>query len=184
MNQRLKTCFLLFRNFVKIGCCTFGGGWSIIAQIQKEFVDQRGLLTEEELLDYTSVGRSLPGVMIGNVAFLCGHRMAGIAGGTACVLGLSLPSLVILAVVTQFYVQIKNNIYVARALVGVRAAVIPIIGSAALRLRKGALPDKLCLVLAAAALGVFLFTDLNAALLVVLGGGAGFAIQEVRTRWN
>lgn len=184
MDHRFQTDLLLFRSFFKIGCCTFGGGWSIVAQIQKEFVERRGWLTEEELLDYTSMGRSLPGVMIGNISFFCGHRIDGIRGGVACVLGLSLPSFLILAVVTQFYLQLKDNVYVARALVGVRAAVIPIIASAALRLRKSALPDKQCLALAVGALLLFLFTPLNAALLVALGGGVGLALQEVRRRWN
>ena len=43
----------LFCMFLKFGCLTFGGGWSIIAQIQQEYVQKRGWLTDEELLDYT-----------------------------------------------------------------------------------------------------------------------------------
>ena len=48
----------LFWQFFKFGCYTFGGGWPIVAQMQKEYVQKRGWLTEEELLDITSVGRS------------------------------------------------------------------------------------------------------------------------------
>ena len=32
----------LFRTFLKFGCFTFGGGWSIVAQIQKEYVEKKG----------------------------------------------------------------------------------------------------------------------------------------------
>ena len=35
---------------LKIGLFTFGGGWSIVAQMQKEFVEKRGWLTAEELV--------------------------------------------------------------------------------------------------------------------------------------
>ena len=34
----------------KIGAFTFGGGWSIIAQMQAEFVDRRGWMTEEQII--------------------------------------------------------------------------------------------------------------------------------------
>ena len=55
--------------FFKIGFYTFGGGWSIVAQIQQEYVQKKGWITDEDLLDITSVGRSLPGLMIGMVPF-------------------------------------------------------------------------------------------------------------------
>ena len=47
---------------LKIGLFTFGGGWSIVAQIQKEFVEIRGWLTKEELLDIVTIARSFPDV--------------------------------------------------------------------------------------------------------------------------
>ena len=58
---------------------------------------------------------------------------------------------------------------VARALGGVRCAVIPIILGAALRLREKSLTDKSSYVLAAIALFVCTFTKVNK-ILVVLGG--------------
>ena len=67
----------LFLYFFKIGFYTFGGGWSIVAQIQQEYVQKKGWITDEDLLDITSVGRSLPGLMIGNVSYLFGYHVAG-----------------------------------------------------------------------------------------------------------
>ena len=90
----------LFLYFFKIGFYTFGGGWSIIAQLQQEYVTKKGWITDEELLDITSVGRSLPGLMIGNVSYLFGYHVAGFPGALACLLGISLPSLIVLTVVT------------------------------------------------------------------------------------
>ena len=90
----------LFLYFFKIGFYTFGGGWSIVAQIQQEYVQKKGWITDEELLDITSVGRSLPGLMIGNVSYLFGYHVVGFPGALACLLGISLPSLIVLTVVT------------------------------------------------------------------------------------
>ena len=64
----------VFLYFFRISWFTFGGGWSIVAQMQKDFVDDHPIMTAEELLDIVSVGRSLPGTMIGNVAYLFGYR--------------------------------------------------------------------------------------------------------------
>ena len=76
--NNLKKAAVLFGQFFQFGCFTFGGGWSIVAQMQKLYVEKEKTITSQELLDITSVGRSLPGTMIGNVAMLYGYRAAGI----------------------------------------------------------------------------------------------------------
>ena len=50
-SERLKRTMILLTQFFKIGLFTFGGGWSIVTQMQNEFVDKRRWVTEEELLD-------------------------------------------------------------------------------------------------------------------------------------
>ena len=167
----------LFWQFFKIGCYTFGGGWSIVAQMQKEYVQKRGWLTEEELLDITSVGRSLPGLMIGNVSYLFGYHVAGFPGAIACVTGMCIPPLLILTVVTWFYTQVRDNPYVSRAMVGVRATVVPIITSAALGLRKAALTDRFGYVILLLGFVLYLFFGMNCITIVLLGGLLGFLLS-------
>ena len=58
--KRGKELAVLFGEFFQFGCFTFGGGWSIVAQMQQLYVEKKHTLTGEELLDITSVGRSLP----------------------------------------------------------------------------------------------------------------------------
>ena len=79
--KRAREICELFVQFMKFGLFTFGGGWSIVAQMQKLYVEEKHTITAEELLDLTSVGRSVPGTMIGNVAVRlpCRGNM-GIAG--------------------------------------------------------------------------------------------------------
>ncbi len=62
---------------LKIGLFTFGGGWSIVAQMQKEFVEKRGWLTAEELLDIVAMGRSFPGIMVVNTSVMLGYTLGG-----------------------------------------------------------------------------------------------------------
>ena len=137
--NNLKKAAVLFGQFFQFGCFTFGGGWSIVAQMQKLYVEKEKTITSQELLDITSVGRSLPGTMIGNVAMLYGYRAAGILGGIACVIAMVTPPMIVLSLITYFYTLFKENLWVMSAMTGVRAAIVPIIASAAVNMVRGAL---------------------------------------------
>ena len=153
-----------------------------MAQMQKMYVIREKTLTEEELLDITSVGRSLPGTMIGNVACLYGYHVAGVLGALACIFGMILPPMIILSAITFFYTKFRDNVYVARAMVGVRAAVVPIIGNALLALWKSAFKWKVCYLAAFAAFALYIFWDVNCILLVLMGIVFGLVASEIHAR--
>ncbi len=165
----------LYLYFFKIGWFTFGGGWSIVAQMQADFVEREKKITSEELMDIVSVGRSLPGTMIGNAAYLFGYHTCGVLGGVLSVFGIITPPLVILSIVTLFYKAFRDNVYVARALVGVRAVVAPIILSAVWKLQKTGTKLKfpMYLALLAAACVLSLIFDVSSVLVVLMGVAVG-----------
>ena len=101
--EKIKNGLMLFAFFFKIGCFTFGGGWSILAQMEQEFVDKKKLITKEELLDMVAVGKSVPGIMITNISMLFGYYVGGWFGGVCAVLGMTCPAVLILSFVTVFY---------------------------------------------------------------------------------
>lgn len=176
--EKLKKIWEVFTYFFHISWFTFGGGWSIVAQMQKDYVEQKQELTDEELLDIVSVGRSLPGTMIGNVAYLFGYRQAGILGGVLSVVGMVLPPMIILSVLTYCYVLFKENIWVAKMLGGVRAAVVPIILSAAIKLCNGAFPEKICYALCIGGCVLNLVFGMNCVLVILLGVAAGLIMGK------
>ena len=176
--EKLKKIWEVFTYFFHISWFTFGGGWSIVAQMQKDYVEKKQELTDEELLDIVSVGRSLPGTMIGNVAYLFGYRQAGILGGVLSVVGMVLPPMIILSVLTYCYVLFQENIWVAKMLGGVRAAVVPIILSAAIKLCKGAFPEKICYALCIGGCVLNLVFGVNCVLVILLGVAAGLIIGK------
>lgn len=181
-NTNKKKSFEIFWVLFKIGAFTFGGGWSIIAQMQKEFVEKRGWIDGDELLELISVAKSLPGIMIVNFAVMFGYNVGGVICGFAAALGIVLPSIIILTIVTFFYDLIRSNLYIAKALVGIRAAVIPIILSAVVTLKKSAIADYTCYIVAAIAAGVCLFTNINNLLIVVFGGVAGYLLKNAKLK--
>ena len=154
----IKMALLLFWEFIKLGAFTFGSGWSIIAQMEQEFVDKRHWVEQSDLLELIAVGKSLPGIMVANIVLLFGYQLAGPLGGILSAVGLCVPAVVVMTVVTAIYDLIKNNYWVFAALKGVQCAVVPIIGSAAISLSKEALKDKIAIGLCLAALCICLFT--------------------------
>lgn len=177
-----KQAFGLFLRFFSFGCFTFGGGWGIVAQMHREYVEKQQILTEQELLDTTSLGKSLPGVMISNSVFLFGYRLCGIPGGLACVFGVTLPPILTLTAVTVFYQQFRTNTYIAKMMDGVRAAVVPIILNALVRLCKGTYPYKSCYVITCVAFILNFFFSFSCAAIVVLSALAGAAVCLAKER--
>ena len=172
----------MFLEFAKFGCFTFGGGWSIIAQMQQMYVEKRKEITSQELLDLTSVAKSLPGTMIANVAMLYGYRAGGLWGDLAAVFGMILPPLAVIVAISYFYAAFRANLWVSAAMEGMQAAVVPIIFSAAINLVKGSMPYPPCVLLLLISVAAYLFTDLNPILLVILGVVLGLVIGSYYER--
>ena len=173
---------MLFWEFFKFGCFTFGGGMSIISQMQNVFVKKRGLITDEELLDITSVARSIPGAMVANSAMMFGYRIGGVTGGLICAFSMSLMPLIILTAVTFFYTEFIGNELIASAMMGVRAAVVPIIVSAAVGMVRGAFRYAPCILVSLLSLSLYLLFDLSCVYLVIIGAVLGIVICEAYER--
>ncbi len=172
----------LYLQFLKFGSFTFGGGWSIVAQMKELYVDREKSLTDEELLDITSIGRSLPGTMIGNIAMLYGHRISGFWGGVACMFGMITVPMIILIAITTFYAAFQHDLWVASAMRGVRTAVAPVILSALMGMIKSAFKVPPCYVIAALMFGLYFFLRVSCVWLVIIGAILGLAVCEYYER--
>ena len=180
--KRMPQALKLFLSFLKLGCFTFGGGWSIVAQMQQQYVEKEKVLTQEDLIDLTGVARSLPGTMVGNVAVLFGYRVCGALGSIACLLGMVLPPMAMLTVITYFYTIFRENAWVAAAMSGVRAAIVPIILSAALGMVKGSFKFPPCVAVLLVTLALYLFWSLNCVYLILIGAVCGILLCEFYER--
>ncbi len=177
-----KRVLALFLQFLKFGCFTFGGGMSIVSQIHGVYVEEKGYISNEELLDIISISRSLPGTMIGNAAMLFGYRTAGISGGMACSLGMILPPFLILILVTTCYNAIETNPWAIAAMTGIRASIVPIIVSAMIKMLKGAFRYPVCYLITLACAVLYLFCNFSAFWLIIVGVISGLVISEAYER--
>ncbi len=180
VEKKERRLFAIFCTMFKIGLFTFGGGWSIIAQMQNEFVDKKKWMTEDQIIDFMSLAKSFPGIMIINMSVFSGYAMAGVAGAAVAAVGLSLPALLAIAVVTYFYGALRDNVYVAKVLNGVRSVVIPIIISACARMWPTALKGKSAVVLLLVSFLVCTFTDFSKLLVIVAALVIGLLVWRGR----
>ena len=114
----IKMALLLFWEFIKLGAFTFGSGWSIIAQMEQEFVDKRHWVEQSDLLELIAVGKSLPGIMVANIVLLFGYQLAGPLGGTVAVIGVLTPTLTLTLVAALFFQKFRESkvmLYIMRA---------------------------------------------------------------------
>lgn len=165
----LSIYLIMFR----IGCITYGGGWSILAQMEEEFSRKRNWVTREELLDFMSLARSFPGIMVINLSVLFGYRVRGAAGSAAAAFGLASPAFFVITAITFCYSAVITNPWIARIMIGVRCAVVPIILTSAMHMKKKALKGPVTWWLAGIAFLLCIFTGINKLLMVIAAAVTG-----------
>ena len=163
----------LFWVFFKIGLFTFGGGLAMISLISREVAENKKWITEKEMGDIVIVAESTPGAIAVNTATYVGYKTAGVLGSIFATLGVVLPSFIIISVIYVFFDLFKDNVWVAAAFKGIRAAVIVLLFNAVLKLFKPMQKNAVTIIGACLVFLVTLFTDVNSIYLILAGGILG-----------
>ena len=117
----------LFTTFFKIGLFTFGGGYAMIPLLSAELAKKKRWTTDEELMDYYSIGQCTPGIIAVNVSTFIGYKLKGVSGAVAATAGMVAPSVVIIIAIANAVSFYMKNEYVAHAFAGIRIVVIALI---------------------------------------------------------
>lgn len=121
----------LFLSFVKIGLFSFGGGYAMIPFIQREVVSH-GWLTVSQLVDIIAIAEMTPGPIAVNSATFVGYNAAGLLGGFVATLGVSLPSMILVLIISGFFYKFQKKPANRMMFYGIRPVVVGLILSAAL----------------------------------------------------
>lgn len=179
---KAKTVGELFLTFMKIGAFTFGGGYAMIPIMQREVVDVKHWVTEDDIVKLLVISESTPGVIAVNSATFIGYKIAGFFGSLATTVGVVLPSFVVISVISSFLEEFKALTWVGYAFLGLRAAVAVLIFNAVFKLTKKTKKDAFSLVVLALAFLLAVFTDLNVIYLIFLSAAAGIARAMLSAR--
>ena len=136
MKNKLMQFLELYFAFVKIGAFTFGGGLAMMPIMQRELIEKRGWLTEEELIDYFAIGQSTPGIIAVNVATFVGYKRLGVLGGIIGTIGVVTPSWVIIMLLAGAISSVYKYPLAQKALKGINVAVAALLTSVIVKFSK------------------------------------------------
>lgn len=125
--SKFKLLIKLFLSFFKIGLFTFGGGYAMIPLIQKEVVENKKWITEDDVLEIVAIAESTPGPIAINSATFVGYRTAGFFGAFFATFGVVLPSFVIIFTISFVLKQFQDVKFIQYAFWGIRAGVLALI---------------------------------------------------------
>ena len=134
--------FQLFWTYLKIGTFTLGGGYAMLPLIQREVVDRRQWIDEEEFLNMIALAQAAPGLIAVNSAIFIGWRIGGWKGVAGAVLGAVLPSFLIILLIAMIFQEWKEQPAVEAAFKGIRPAVVALIAAPLVKMAKAALKIK------------------------------------------
>lgn len=178
----MKELLQLFLVFAKCGICTFGGGIAMLPILQRELVNRRGWVTDDEIIDYYAVGQCTPGIIAVNVATFIGMKRRGWIGAVFSTLGIVFPSVVIIIIIAAIAEGFADNPYVMYALGGVRAAVCGLIAVAVANMMKKNIKDLFSAAVGALAFVAAVFFGASPVIVVVCAALIGIAHSMLAAR--
>ena len=134
--KKIKRALSLFVTMFKIGLFTFGGGYAMIALLEREFVERNGWLSHDEFMDLITISESTPGPIAINSATYIGYKTVGVLGSVAATLGVCIPSFVIIYLISLFFDAFLSLTVVASAFKGIQACVVFLILNAGVKMFK------------------------------------------------
>ena len=174
----LKNLFLVF---LKMGAFAFGGVYSMLSFFQRELVDRRRWLSEEEFAEGVAIGQMTPGPPIVNTGIFVGYRLKGVRGAIATTAGQILPGFLLVLVLAFLYTRYKSVPALEGALKGIGAAVVGLLGSVVIKMGRQIVDGWQPALLASGGFLLLYFARANPILLIVAAGMLGYLIYG-RTR--
>ena len=172
----------LFRAGVYLGTIGFGGGLSVLANIQSYAVTRKRWLTDREFTNAVTVAQMLPGGASANALAYIGLRFAGWRGALGAYVGFVLPGFVSVLLLAWAYVRFGTTPNLATLLGGFNAAVVGIIASITLKMVRTSVSRLWQMGVAALALLFSAVGNAPPGEIVLVAIAAGLAVDQFAPR--
>lgn len=141
-NSKIEIWVWLFGINFFISAFTFGGGYIVIPMIKKYFVDRKKIFDNEQLMDMAAIAQSSPGAIAINLSVLSGYRTAGMIGAVISCIAAVLPPLIILGIISVYYLMFRDNQMISSILKGMEAGVGALIVDIVLDMSRAVFREK------------------------------------------
>lgn len=180
----MKKLWTLFSSSFYLSTFTFGGGYVIVPLLRKKFVEDLNWIEENEMMDLVAIAQSSPGSLAVNATILIGYKIDGVRGALITTLGTVLPPLILLSIISYFYIAFKQNIYINAALGAMAAGVAAVVIDVVIKMYKNVMQDKrndsLIIMILVFIAGYFLNINIILIILTVIAYGVFITLKERR----
>lgn len=163
----------LFWTFFRIGMFTFGGGAAMLPLLRAEVVEKNRWVTDEELLDYYSIGQCTPGIIAINTATFVGYKLRGVLGAVLTTLGVVAPSVIIITLIAAVLQNFMSHSYVTQAFAGIRIVVAALVAEAVIELWKKGTHGRIGLVIFMLSLCLLVFLHFSPIAVILTASATG-----------
>lgn len=123
--------------FLALNSVALQGFGGVLTIIQREIVDKRRWLTQQEFVEDWAVSQILPGGNVINLCIILGNRFFGWRGALVALAGILTLPMIIALVLATLYSQFAHIQAVSGAVRGMGAAAAGLIGAAAIKMLSG-----------------------------------------------
>ncbi|MGZ3611467.1 MAG: chromate transporter, partial [Ktedonobacteraceae bacterium] len=162
----------LFLEFLKLGSVVYGSGYTLLAFLHTDLVENLHWLTQQQLLDAVSVGQFTPGPVFTTATFI-GYVIGGWRAALIATLAIFLPAFVLIALIHPVALRLRHARWTSTLLDGVNAAALALMAGVLIQLGQQALKDVLTWVIAAVAFVILLRFGWNSVWLILAGALIG-----------
>jgi len=151
------TFLSLFWTFFVISAVTIGGSYAMVP-VMATRITRRGWMDEQSFYDLFALAQAVPGPTTLTTAVFVGQRLLGFPGAAAAFLGIMIPPVVSIILVSLLYAAVARNPIVQGFLAGSYGTVIGLVAALLIRMaraRKWRIHEVVLSLLCFAALLVF-----------------------------
>ena len=182
--KKFKAILKLFIVMFKIGLFTFGGGYAMIAVIERELVERKKWIEHDEFMDMIAIAESTPGPLAINSATYVGYKIGGVLGSIFATLGVVLPSFTIICIISLFFDKFLSFTWVQYAFRGIQACVAYLILSAGIKMFKKLKKNAFNLIMSVLSVVCFLTlsvlaVDFSSIFFILIGGAVGITVYLI-----
>lgn len=163
---------LVFLTFLKLGSVVYGSGYTLLAFLRADLVQNLHWLTDKQLLDAVSIGQFTPGPVFTTATFI-GYVIGGWPAALLATLAMFLPSFVLIALIHPVASRLRQGAWTATLLDGVNAAALALMTGVLVQLGQHALTDVLTIAVAVLAFALLVRFKLNSVWLILAGALLG-----------
>lgn len=121
----------LFFEFFRIGLFSFGGGYAMIPLIS-DIIIKNQWMVQSEFTQIIGISQMTPGPIAVNSATFVGYKVAGVLGSVFATLGVSMPSLLLILLISNLFFKYSDHHITQSIFKGIRPVIAGLIIASAL----------------------------------------------------